>query len=421
MNLVPRPAPRLPTRRTVLAGAAALAGLALGVPASAAPAPVTLRRGVNTWPWFSLTREYPAPRTDYAWPPYQEGRPVPRPEDLARLRRSGLDFVRIPVDPGPFLSFTGAQRRDLLDGLDAAVAQALGADLGVVVNIQASGTHYWTPERMTGSTRAPAFDAYLALVGDVAGRLARTDPDRVALEPINEPQQACTAAEWPPVQTALLGAARAAAPALTLVATGACGSMIPGLQALDPAPVLAFGRVLFTFHFYEPYLFTHQGAPWMREPVYRSLNAVPWPASAGSLEETLAAVRRRMAADSETPEAAKRSAYEETERVLKVYFDAQPDVPYLERYFAMMRDWAAGHGIPTSQILLGEFGALRSDARYVAAGAADRARYVGDVRRTAEAVGFPWAFWNMFDGMGLMEDDTRAFDPAIMDALGLQA
>ena len=33
----------------------------------------------------------------------------------------------------------------------------------------------------------------------------------------------------------------------------------------------------------------------------------------------------------------------------------------------------------------------------------------------------PWAFWNLFDGMGLTADDaSRRFDPAIMEALGLR-
>jgi hypothetical protein len=69
--------------------------------------------------------------------------------------------------------------------------------------------------------------------------------------------------------------------------------------------------------------------------------------------------------------------------------------------------------------LLGEFGALRSDSRYVAAPNADRARYIRDVRLTAESFGFPWAFWNLFDGMGMMDDATKALDPAIVAALGL--
>ena len=33
----------------------------------------------------------------------------------------------------------------------------------------------------------------------------------------------------------------------------------------------------------------------------------------------------------------------------------------------------------------------------------------------------PWAFWNLFDGMGLTIDDwSRDLDPAIVAALGLR-
>ena len=110
------------------------------------------------------------------------------------------------------------------------------------------------------------------------------------------------------------------------------------------------------------------------------------------------------------------------ERVLTQYFDARPDRRFIERYFARVTAWAARHGIDRSRILLGEFGALRTDERYVAAPAPDRARYIRDVRETCEAAGMPWAFWNLFDGMGLMADDTlRTFDPAIVAALGLRA
>jgi len=68
---------------------------------------------------------------------------------------------------------------------------------------------------------------------------------------------------------------------------------------------------------------------------------------------------------------------------------------------------------------MGEFGALRSDSRYTAAGAADRVRYIRDVREAAEARGFSWAFWNLFDSMGLMDDRTKTLDPDIIRALGL--
>ncbi len=381
--------------------------------------PIMLHRGVNTWPWFSLTREYAAPRTDYGWPAFQETRAVPRPDDLRRLHSIGLDFIRIPVDPGPFLSFDGPRLAALDDMLFAAVAEGLAAGLSVIVNIQASGTHYWTPERMYGSSDAPAFPQYLRLIEVVAARLGAMNPTRVALEPVNEPPQSCVSVEWTKVQTALLKTARHAAPGLTLVATGACGSMVSGLAALDPAQLEPFAPLLFTFHFYEPYLFSHQGAPWMREPIYRALNDVPWPASAGSLDQTLAAVRSRMAQDKETPPDAKLAAYAETEKALQVYFDANPDRPFLMKYLSMVKDWADRHSIRPQHVLMGEFGALRTDARYVAAPSADRARYIRDVRTLAESIGFPWAFWNLFDGMGMMDDATRALDPAMVTALGL--
>ena len=239
------------------------------------------RRGVNAWPWFALTREFPAPRTDYDWPPFQSQRPVPTPDDLGRLRQTGLDFIRLPVDPGPFLAADAATRAKLLDMVDAAVAASLDAGLGIIVNVQANGaTHYWNPDRMLSSTAAPEFAAYRGLVGELAGRLARFTPGMVALEPVNEPAQSCDSNVWSQVQASLLTAARASSRTLPLVVTGGCGSMVSGLAALDPAPLAAFEPILFTFHFYEPYLFSHQGAPWMREPVYRALNNVPWPASA---------------------------------------------------------------------------------------------------------------------------------------------
>jgi hypothetical protein len=158
----------------------------------------------------------------------------------------------------------------------------------------------------------------------------------------------------------------------------------------------------------------------MREPVYRALNDVPWPGSAGSLEQTLAAVRRRMAADTERDAATKQAAYAQTEKVLAEYFAAAPDRRFIEHHFSFVQSWAEQHGLPASRLLLGEFGALRSDARYVAAPALDRARYIRDVRLVAEGCGFAWAFWNLFDGMGLMDDTSRALDPAIIAALGLK-
>jgi hypothetical protein len=63
---------------------------------------------------------------------------------------------------------------------------------------------------------------------------------------------------------------------------------------------------------------------------------------------------------------------------------------------------------------------VKKDASHFGARADDRARYVKDVRESAEAFGFPWAFWCLFDSMGLIDERTRTLDPAMFDALGLK-
>nr|WP_255618261.1 cellulase family glycosylhydrolase [Aurantimonas sp. VKM B-3413] len=407
----------------MLAGAAStlvLPKAARAAPSKVGASPLRLRRGVNLWPWFSLTTEYPAPRTDYAWPPLQSDRALPSREDLTLLSGVGFDFVRIPVDPGPMLAFSGQRRAALLQDLSRAIAACRDAGLNVVVNLQANAaTHYWRPERMFTSRNSPEFSAYLELVGDLAAILDRNPPATVAIEPVNEPFHACGSRDWTRVQAAMLKASRKVAPDLTYVATSACGSIVPSFADFDAASVADGGPMLFTFHFYEPYLFTHQGATWMSEPVYRWLNAVPWPGSAGSLEATLAAVEARMAADPETPAATKQAAMQETRSVLATYFEAQPDRAYIQGFFDTMLQWADRNGLSPDSILMGEFGALRSGGNYVAAAAADQARYVRDVRLTAEVSGFGWAFWNLFDGFGLMDDVSHRLDDSLLDALGL--
>jgi hypothetical protein len=157
----------------------------------------------------------------------------------------------------------------------------------------------------------------------------------------------------------------------------------------------------------------------MHEPVYRSLNAVPWPASAGSLDKTLSAVKAQMSLDYGRSPSAKREAFAITERLIRQYFDADPGPGFLALYLDRVSAWARAHAIPNDHIVMGEFGAVKSSDAIVGASASDRARYVRDVREAAEARGFGWAFWNLFDSMGLMDDTSRAFDADIIQALGL--
>lgn len=362
----------------------------------------------------------PAPSNAYSWPPFQTDRTVPTATDLSRLKQAGFDFARLPIDPGPFLYFTGVQLQTLLNGVAAAVDKIIGAGLSVVLNIQPNeATSYWNSARMVGALTAPSYPSFKAFAVYLATMLAARDQSLVAFEPMNEPGSACDANVWGPVQADLLPAIRAAAPALTLIATGPCGSLIQGLPYLDAASLASLAPIIFTVHFYEPYVFTHQGATWMSDPTYQWLTGVPWPATSGTLQTTLSRILARMQADTTVDSASKLSAWNQLNTVLAEYFAGQPDRSFVDHYLDMVTSWAAQNGINPAQILIGEMGALKTNADYTASDPQDRARYLEDVRRSAEARGLAWAMWDAFGGFGLIDDQTRQFDPAIVGALGL--
>ena len=84
---------------------------------------------------------------------------------------------------------------------------------------------------------------------------------------------------------------RRIAPQLPLFLTGGCWSNIEGIVQLD-TDLLHDRHNFVSVHFYYPFLFTHQSATWSM-PYLAGTIGVPYPASAGSLAETLELTRAR--------------------------------------------------------------------------------------------------------------------------------
>jgi hypothetical protein len=180
-------------------------------------------------------------------------------------------------------------------------------------------------------------------------------PDVLLLEIFNEPVFDRAPAAWFPIRRRLAAAIRAAAPLHTIVAGGPNWSSLDGLLSSEP---LEDDNVLYTFHFYEPFEFTHQGAPWVAGPVGRMRN-VHYPAS---------------------PQQAR----------------------HVERRIAAAADWARRHNVP---VWAGEFGAYPAYAPKN-----DRLHWLFDVRTALERHGIGWAVWSYDESLGLdrVRDETGA-------------
>ena len=180
--------------KTFMAVGLGTAALTAAIPASAAsfkPAPGISMDLWVTWPDESRWSE------SAAMLPFPEWRRSVTIDRLARLKKHGIGMIRLPVDPSPFLSENAAPLRDeLLLSVGDTVRGLAGAGFRVILDLHSIPAG---PNRSIGTAQVledeTLFEAYLAFVRDAARLVARTDPQSVALEVMNEPVSGCASQE----------------------------------------------------------------------------------------------------------------------------------------------------------------------------------------------------------------------------------
>lgn len=376
--------------------------------------------------WASVS---PVDSSLYTWPPFATAEHYVSDELITAVHASGFDFVRLTVDPGPFLQMTG-ERRDALDTILRTTIQRFRArQLSVIVNFHSnSQVAQYRPETIFVGAEKPLFTVYSAMISRAARLLANMNDSGVALEPVNEPPtgyDSATAARWQTMMEVLYRAARREAPRLTLVITGAQGGSWRGLTLLDPA---SFGdeNVLFSFHYYEPHLFTHQGVESSepRERFWRNMQALPYPAIKGEEGAAIRAVQDQISADPAFSAADKALQSIAAKAAITIYFREGWDAKVIDVAFDSVTAWASRNNIDTSRVLLGEFGATRNNPASNSAGERARAAWLLDVRCAAERRKFRWSIWelNGTGGMAIVDRaDEQKLDRTTLDALGFTA
>ena len=311
--------------------------------------------------------------------------------DAALIRRLGFSSVRLVVPLAGIFHPSAPDRPDpiTLAELDRVLDRLLAHDLGVIIDPHPSATN-----RRIETDSAYA-EGFVRFWGALAGHLSHRDPERVFLEVINEPVFAGRASQWAALQERLLIVMREAAPAHTLIAAGTGWSSIEGLLRITP---VADGNVIYTFHFYEPFVFTHQGEGWAQPPAGK-LRGVPYPVDSAGCGAVSAEQRDSSAA-----------------RAMRQYCAQGWNTAAVERRLAKAEEWGRKHQVP---VLLGEFGASSKAAPLEA-----RAAWIRDVRMAAERLGMGWAIWSFDDRFGLGArpgpDGNLVVDPSVVRALGLR-
>ncbi len=338
-----------------------------------------LQRGVNLSGWLGgtgdLSPDHIAHQTTEA--------------DLHFIRASGLQYVRLCIDPVQLTQsgLGSPESRAALARIDHVLDEVLQADLAVLITI------FPKDDYKQQLTTAAGERDFLELWRSLATHFAQRNPERVFFDLMNEPEVR-DSEQWDHLQAAAVEAIRAVDSQHTLIV---CGSSYSGLYDLLRMKPVGDRNVVYSFHWYEPYPFTHQGATWGSAD-WRFFHNIPYPATPDDLRVQLAAV----------PDDPARYA------LLQYALGGWNQTGIRERLQAA-RQWADEHGVP---VICNEFGAYRETAP-----PASRLRYLRDVREDLESLHIGWAMWDYSGGFGMVTHTAVGSQPqpdtATMEALGL--
>ncbi|HWO37726.1 MAG TPA: glycoside hydrolase family 5 protein [Candidatus Acidoferrum sp.] len=340
-----------------------------------------LRHGINASEWFAQVYD----KRGYTREHFQNWTTA---DDVVLIKSMGFDHVRLSVNPQPMMANHAPDEisTEYFGYLDAAVKMILDQGLAVVIDLH--------PDSDFKSKLAKE-DSFVQQFADFWRALARHystwDTERVFFEILNEPEFS-DRYRWYGVQARLAAAIRERAPQHTIIAAGARWSDEDELVFLEP---LRDPNVIYNFHFYEPHIFTHQGATW-GEYFWHWVKGLHYPSSPDSAAKVAAAV----------PDAADRLA---VIRYGQDHWDAQR----IDAEITQVAEWAQQRGVP---LVCNEFGVYRA---YV--NPDDREAWIHDIRTVLERHGVGWTMWDYSGSFGVVtkKDGRSVPDEATLRALGL--
>ena len=281
------------------------------------------------------------------------------PKFFPAIKQRGFDFIRLPVGWGNHLVVKNNSdiiniSKSFNDRVKEIVDEALKNDLGVVINIHHYNDMDENPEKNADR---------LYQIWRIISEQYQNYPANVVFEIFNEPHDKLDTKTWNQYQNECIKIIRKTNPTRKIVVSAGDWGGIGGMKDL----ILPDDEnLIFSFHCYDPFNFTHQGADWS--------------SGEGGMDQHLGT--QWTGSDFE-----KRN---------------------LENSFRAVKAWSETTGLP---VLMGEFGA------YEKAPMESRVRWTNYMRETAEYYGFAWSYWEFCAGFGIYDQNSGEFFEDLANAL----
>jgi endoglucanase len=307
-------------------------------------------------------------------------------EDLQHIKELGADVVRLPINLHAMTD--GAPNYELdplfLFFLDQIVDWSEELGLHLILD-----NHTFNVDSATD----PAIGQVLLPVWTQLAEHFKERSDLVYYEIFNEPHD-ITDAAWNAIQQEVVTAIRQIDTRHTIIVGPASWNSYNNLALM---PAYNDDNLIYTFHFYDPFLFTHQGASWVT-PSMVPISGVPFPYDAERMPTApanLAGTWVGSAFGSYRNEGTTQRVEELLDRAAR--FAQERDVP----------------------VFCGEFGVFIPNSPQE-----DRLRWYALVRDALEARGIAWTTWDYKGGFGLFERGSSELfahdlNTPLLRALGL--
>jgi endoglucanase len=187
-------------------------------------------------------------------------------KDFENVKSIGVDHIRVPV-----------RVHDLVSDAGYTVAPRLLTYFDQVVDWAEELGLYLLLDNHTFNTRIPdgkneTLEAALRTTWAQLAERYRNRSDRLIFEVFNEPH-GISAEDWGAIQGRIIEVIRDIDAARTIIVGGVRYNSI---NALETIPEYPDKNLIYTFHYYDPHVFTHQGASWDVIPL-TSLKSLPFP------------------------------------------------------------------------------------------------------------------------------------------------
>jgi endoglucanase len=270
------------------------------------------------------------------------------------LKEKGFNSVRIPIKWSNHASLSAPYQinSDFFKRVDEIIDQALARGLSVVINIH----HY---DEMMDSPEGNK-ERFLTLWRQISEHYVNYSGD-LFFEVLNEPNGNLTPEIWNVYLQEAIKAIREKNPYRTLIAGSPDWNSLGSLNRLViPAEEK---NTIVTVHYYDPFIFTHQGAEW----VFGSDLWLGTTWSGTQLEKQASA-----------------------------------------NDFEKLSAWSKANNRP---VYIGEFGA------YSKADIESRAQWTYYISRQAEQRGFSWSYWEFCSGFGVYDQAKQQWNQLLLSAL----